>query len=130
MPALYALFGGLLTRWMGFSPFVLGIAWVGVEFILSPLGFSRGLLGAAESETPALHWIACALGYVHVALLAALFNAWVVKILAGVRIPAGQAAPTFRRCRRPGFAFPSQFIFSSLLLIEGTRPRGPPLGAS
>ncbi len=30
-PAAYACLGAILTRWIGFSPFVLGVGWVGVD---------------------------------------------------------------------------------------------------
>ncbi len=129
LPAIYAYLGALLTRWIGFSPFVLGIGWIGVELGLTPLGLGEGLLGTTQSETTLLHWIASALGYVHVALLAALFNAYLVTLLSHVRIRVSQGARVFGRRRLATLLIPQEVLDTSLQFIEATRPRGPPISA-
>ena len=126
LPAIYAYLGARLTRWIGFSPFVLGVGWIGVELGLAPLGLGEGLLGTTQSETTLLHWIASALGYVHVALLAALFNAYLVMLLSRVRVQVSSPRRVFgvRHIRR--LLLPQDVSHPSLLFIEAIRPRGPP----
>ncbi|MGD2109541.1 MAG: hypothetical protein PVI86_09135 [Phycisphaerae bacterium] len=127
VPALYGFAGAMLTRWIGFSPFVLGVGWVGVEFALAPLGLSTGLLGASESETNTLHWLANVLGYVHVALLAALVNAWLVTLLACVPVRVTRPRPAFGRRHFRRVVFPQDVSIPSLLVGAATGPRGPPI---
>jgi len=127
VPALYGYLGARLTRWIGFSPFVLGVGWVGVEFALAPLGLRAGVLGVAESDASLLHWAATALGYVHVALIAALVNAYLVSILSHVRVRVPQACRALGRRYRRTLLLPQEVLNSSLLFIKVTRPRGPPM---
>jgi len=122
--------GARLTRWIGFSPFVLGVGWVGVEFALAPLGLNAGLLGVSESETSLLHWAATALGYVHVALIAALVNAYLVSILSCVRIRVTRPRSAFGGCYIRTLLLPQEVLNRSLRYIETTRPRGPPILAT
>jgi len=127
LPCAYAYLGARLTRRFGFSPFVLGVGWVFVEMGLTPLGLSRGLLGGLETGTPLLHSVASALGYVHVALLAAWFCGLLVTLLEELRVP--DAASQFERAC-------AEFVTSLLSprdvhcpshSIDALRPRGPPL---
>ena len=129
VPAIYSYLGARLTRWIDFSPFVLGVGWVGVEFGLAPLGLANGLLGVTQSDATVLHWIASALGYVHVALLAALFNAYLVTILGRVRVPVSKPRTVFGTRRFGTLLLPQAVLSTSLLFIEATRPRGPPVAA-
>lgn len=45
IPAAYAAGGAWLTRRIGFSPFVLGYTWMGVELALAPAGLCTGRAG-------------------------------------------------------------------------------------
>ncbi|MDO8631472.1 MAG: hypothetical protein Q7R41_13375, partial [Phycisphaerales bacterium] len=60
-PAVYAWLGARLTRWIGFSPFVIAVGWMGVGLALSPLGFNAGIAGASPNDAGMLHWVAHAL---------------------------------------------------------------------
>ena len=55
IPAIYACLGSKLTRWIGFSPFVLGVGWMGVELAFRPLGLQHGLLGGVQGGGLRLH---------------------------------------------------------------------------
>ena len=93
---LYAYFGGLLIRWVGFSPMLLALGWILVELTLKPLGLRQGLLAGSQSTNGFLHWISCLLGYAFAAMLVASANAWLALLLSSARlrlplpaIPAG-----------------------------------------
>jgi hypothetical protein len=49
---LYAYFGVILTRWVGFSPILLAMGWFLVEIALTPLGLNQGLLAGTQGTTP------------------------------------------------------------------------------
>ena len=49
-PAAYACLGSRLTRWIGYSPFVLGVGWMGVELVFDGMGLSSGLWISIQSE--------------------------------------------------------------------------------
>jgi hypothetical protein len=83
---LYAYSGGLLTRWVGFSPMLLALSWILVELTLKPLGLRQGLLAGTQSTNGFLHWISCLLGYAFVAMIVAGANAWLVLLLSSARL--------------------------------------------
>ncbi|MHC4356170.1 MAG: hypothetical protein ACYTE3_17110 [Planctomycetota bacterium] len=83
---LYAYFGGLLTRWVGFSPMLLALGWILVELTLKPLGLRQGLLAGTQGADGFLHWISCLLGYASVASLVVGVNAWLVLLISSARL--------------------------------------------
>lgn len=123
---LYAYFGVLLTRWVGFSPMLLALGWILVELTLKPLGLRQGLLAGTQSADGFLHRISCLLGYAFVALLVVGVNAWLVLLLSSARLrpvlpslPAG--LPNAERC------FLSQtFLRPQFLPLCEVYPRPPP----
>lgn len=123
---LYAYFGGLLTRWIGFSPMLLALGWIVVELTLKPLGLRQGLLAGTQSTNGFLHWISCLLGYAFVALLVAGANAWLVLLLSNARlrippptIPA--ELPNAERCR-----LSQTYMHLQFLPLCELYPRPPP----
>ena len=127
VPGIYAYLGARLTRWIGFNPFVLGVAWMGVELALGPAGLRTGLLAAAHEDGTFVHWVSEALGYVLVGFLVALVNASLVSVLSAAcwtvlparhRVPSGDV----------GASLPPQTFFSHpLLAIRASQPRAPPM---
>ncbi|MCP4613150.1 MAG: hypothetical protein GY845_31045 [Planctomycetes bacterium] len=123
---LYAYFGVVLTRLVGFSPILLALGWILVELTLTPLGLNQGLLAGTQSANGFLHWISCLLGYAFVALIVAGVNAWLVLLLSSARlrfppptIPSG--LPNAGQC------FLSQnFVYIQLLSLCEVYPRPPP----
>ena len=123
---LYTYFGGLLTRWIGFSPMLLALGWIVVELTLKPLGLRQGLLAGTQSTNGFLHWISCLLGYAFVALLVAGVNAWLVLLLSSARLravlpglPAG--LPNAERC-----LFSQTVFHPKFLPLSEVYPRPPP----
>ena len=123
---LYAYFGVLLRRWIGFSPMLLGLGWILVELTLKPLGLRQGVLAGTQSANGFLHWISCLLGYAFVALLVAGVNAWLVLLISNARlrfppptIPAG--LPNAGR-----FPFLQTFVHLQFLSLCELYPRPPP----
>jgi len=123
---LYAYFGGLLTRWVGFSPMLLALGWIVVELTLKPLGLRQGLLAGTQSTNGFLHWISCLLGYAFVALIVAGINAWLVMLISSARlrlppptIPAGLSYAG--RC-----PLSQTFVLLQFLPLCEVYPRPPP----
>ena len=125
-PAAYACGGAWLTRRIGFSPFVLGVAWMGVELALGPAGLRPGVVEGTGLGGAVLDQMARALGYVFVAFLVAYANAVLVAVLSGVCEPAPHpvrpaAVELFRR------SFDPQWVPALLLYaIAPSGPRAPP----
>lgn len=123
---LYAYFGGLLTRWIGFSPMLLALGWIVVELTLKPLGLRQGLLAGTQNADGFLHWINCLLGYTFVASLVVGVNAWLVLLISSARLrpilpslPAG--LPNAGRC-----ALSQTFVHLQSFSLCKLYPRPPP----
>jgi len=63
-PAVYSALGALLTRWIGFSPFVLAVGWLGVEFAFALFGTWTRLFETTIGHGCWGQHIQMALGYV------------------------------------------------------------------
>ena len=126
LPAIYTFLGAALTRWMGFSPFVLGVGWMGVELVLAPLGLHYGLLSASQGDTALMHYVGRALGYVLVAFLVAWVNATLVAVFARVRLRLPR--PFRITTSGNGVLFlRSQIVGGlSLVTLRPSHPRAPP----
>ena len=126
IPAIYTLLGAGLTRWMGFSPFVLGVGWMGVELALAPLGLHSGLLAGTQDHTALMNYIGRALGYVLVAFLVAYVNAALVAVLARVRLRLPR--PFRITTSGNGVLFLRSQIIGclSLVSLQPSHPRAPP----
>ena len=127
IPALYTLLGAGLTRWIGFSPFVLGVGWMGVELALAPLGLHSGLLAGTQDQTALMDYIGRALGYVLVGFLVAYVNAALVAVLGHVRLSVPRFVPTTASpdCGR---SLISQILGClSLFALQPSHPRAPPV---
>lgn len=126
IPAIYAFAASALTRWIGFSPFVLGVGWMGVELALAPLGLHNGLLSATQGDTVVMGYVGRALGYVLVAFLVAYVNAALVAVFARVRL----RLPCPFRITTPGngvlFSRPQIVGCLSLVTVQPSHPRAPP----
>ena len=83
----YAYVGARLTRWIGFSPYLLGIGWILVELALHPLGLRYGLLAGTQGDGIFVNAVGGLLGYVFVAFVVAYANAWLLAILSKLRLP-------------------------------------------
>lgn len=126
VPAVYAYLGSLLTRWIGYSPFVLGFGWMGVEFAFIPAGLDRGLLGAISGDGAAIAWIGNSFGYVLVAFLVALVNASLVSVLSGVRLPAASRRYRTSRAGNGARLLPQTHFCFSRFSLHPSQPRAPP----
>jgi len=126
VPAVYAYLCARLSRWIGFDPFVLAVAWMGVELSFARLGLRQGLLAATQSEGTFWAWMGHGLGYVLVAFVVAAVNASLISVLSAVRLrvprPAGQVS-----LPNPGASHsPLAFFRPSLFAFHPSQPRAPP----
>jgi len=126
IPAAYALLASWVTRRIGFSPFVLGVSWMGVELALRPLGLHHGLLAATQGDSTLMQWAGGALGYVLVAFVVALGNAVLLLLLS--RVPVGVASSGYLPGSSKGGTrlVPQTFSCFPLFAIPVSRPRAPP----
>jgi apolipoprotein N-acyltransferase len=130
LPAVPALYTGLcawLTRRIGFNPFVLGVAWMGVELALAPMGVRTGLVAVAEGGGTLIHWIGGLLGYVLIAFLVALVNASLVSLLSSVHLRIPQLAYRIPSSDFGASIAPRSIVCLSLFATCPSRPRAPPL---
>lgn len=99
-PALFAAAASALTRWIGFSPLILAVGWLGVELVASPLVPPPTVPAWLAVQHPIFETVARALGYAFVALLAAYINGWIVEGLT--RLPRYRSDPRrfFARARQ------------------------------
>ncbi|MEE8143697.1 MAG: hypothetical protein V3T77_11395 [Planctomycetota bacterium] len=95
VPGTYAGLGALLTRKIGFCPFILAVGWILVELGLQPLGLHSGLLAAAPVESPFFQTLGGLLGYAYVAFFVVLVNASIIVILSKARLQLPMLAAWF-----------------------------------
>ena len=126
IPAFYTGAGAWLTRRIGFSPFVLGVAWMGVEVACEPLGLRSGLLAGAWSDGIVLHWVGSALGYVLAAFVVAYVSAWLLSAVTRVRIVIPPPRPAAESRENGTLLVPQTFSCFPLLAIPPSQPRAPP----
>ena len=126
IPAAYAYLAARVTRWIGFSPFVLGVGWMGVELALAPLGLHSGLLAGTQDQTALMDYMGRALGYVLVAFLVAYVNAALVAVFARVRLRLPR--PFRITTSGNGVLFLRSQIVGrlSLVALQPSHPRAPP----
>lgn len=126
VPAIYAFLGALLTRWIGFSPFVLGVSWMVVELALSTLGLHEGLLAGTPGDATLVQWLGGALGYVLVAFVVAFINALLFVALSA----ACKSLSSSRHVPGPADSdtvLQSQtFTCFPLFAVPISQPRAPP----
>lgn len=127
VPAVYACLGAGLTRRIGFSPFVLGVGWMGVELAVHPAGLRLGLLAAGtQSDVGLLQWVAHALGYALVAFAVAYVNALVLEVLAPVLIGVPRSLPYVECGDHHQPMRPQTSVFVPRFAPGPLQPRAPP----
>jgi apolipoprotein N-acyltransferase len=126
IPAAYMYLGAWLTRRVGFNPFVLGVAWMGVELALGPAGLRIGLLAGPAGEGTLLEWLGRAFGYVLIAFLIAVVNASLVSVLSGACLTLPQLSRWISLPDTGASILPRRFVFLPFLAVLPARPRAPP----
>lgn len=125
-PALYACFGALLTRRVGFSPYLMALGWVGVEFCLRPVGLEHGLLAGTQGDGMLIRVAGSFAGYFLVAFVVAYINASLLSVLHKV---TGSCTSLRRVSSASGLlgrliALEIPFVPSRVLCVS--QPRAPP----
>lgn len=123
----YAYFGARLTRQVGFSPYLLALAWMAVELAFWRLGGQCGLLGGLQGQGVLLHWASKFTGFVLLGFLAA----WVAARLTDVvcRLPIGAR----RKRPVPGVINVGRTLIGGdsfhlpLKMVDTWAPRAPPI---
>lgn len=128
VPACYTLLGSLLTRSrFGFSPLLLGMGWVGVEYALAPLSLRFGLLTGAFASGSFLHVVSGILGYGFIAFVIAYANGLLLSLLTDVRITV--PGPLYARVSADtgALVIPDVVAGCSIQGFPAARPRAPPV---
>jgi len=125
-PGAYSYVGSYLNRSIGFSPYLLGLGWIAVEFALRPLGLRHGLLAGAVGDGFALRMLGSFAGYVLVAFLVAYVNAAILAVLAKVRasIPSSRIIHLGGDVARFIQRFEIQIV--GYRFVPSAQPRAPP----
>lgn len=126
VPALYGFLAAHVTLRIGFSPLLLGLGWIGLEFALLPLGLRNGLLSGTQGNGAIISWVGAFAGTVVVAFIVAYVNAALFATLS--RVVSTACGRTVASGPIPG----SRLIFASkslrllsLIVLPG-QPRAPP----
>jgi apolipoprotein N-acyltransferase len=129
IPAAYAFVATRLTQRVGFSPLLLALGWMGVEFALRPVGLKHGLL--ASTQDGGVFWSAFGsfAGYVLVAFAVAYVNASLVSVLSQIpRIVGVDGGVVLRGAsgqRKPVVV--DEISVHLRDLLSRSQPRAPPL---
>lgn len=123
---LYAAGGAAMTRWIGFSPLVLAVGWVGVELVTGQLGLQLGLAAATQADGYLMTSVGRLLGYTLVAFTVAFVNAATVQAIHTLfrrfttSSPPLYAPPPQRRLQF------SDCCVCNRIQLKDSGPRGPP----
>lgn len=127
IPGLYAGLCSRITRRVGFSPLMLGLGWVAVEFALSPLSLHHGLLAGTVGDGLLVRLVGNLAGYVLVAFIVAYVTASLLSVLTRVYVAVATARMVATSgdsgAKTDAFELPIQL----LRLISRSRPRAPPI---
>lgn len=127
IPGVYGAIGAKITRQIGFSPLILALGWVGVEFALRPLAFEHGLLSGTQDDGLLFRLLGSLTGYALVAFLVAYVTASILSVLGDVCRWVRSEGPV-RVCGALLQRFEAVEPFLSVgCSISSWRPRGPPL---
>jgi len=127
IPALYAYLGARLTRWIGFSPFILAVGWMGVELASAPLGLRYSLLAETQGDGTLMTWVGQGLGYVFVGFIVAAVNASLVSVLSSVRLNAPQRGYSVSSRDQGALLLPQTPFCLALFALSPSQPRAPPV---
>lgn len=125
----YTGLGSALTRWIGFSPFVLGVGWMGVELAAVPLGFSGGLASGGLHETAWMDLGGRALGFVVLAFVVAYVNAALLSLAGRMTTSKGRMFSARKSSALPAIRSPKWIRVMISGWCDARRPRAPPPGA-
>jgi apolipoprotein N-acyltransferase len=125
-PALYASFGAMLTRRVGFSPYLMALGWVGVELCLRPAGLEHGLLAGTQGDGMLFRVAGSFAGYFLVAFFVAYINASLLSVLHKVTVSCANLRRISSAGGRMGrlLSLDAPFIPSRVLCVS--QPRAPP----
>ena len=125
-PAVYGFAGSWLTRRVGFSPFVLGVGWIGVELALQPLGFRYGILASTQGDCWFLQVVGDLFGYLLVSFAAALFTAWLVAFVLHLATALVAERPIPACCACCVTRLRERLVNLCERIAHSLRPRAPP----
>ncbi len=116
VPGTNAYLGSLLMRRIGFSPFVLAVGWIGLEFALRPLTLDNGQLGRTQGNGILIQRVGGLFGYVFVAFLIAYVNVPLLAVLSpsSFQMPSGKEGGA--ASASPELGSPSSHVVSEMYI--------------
>ncbi len=128
VPAIYVGLGSRLTRRIGFSPFVLAVGWIAVEFALTPLGLRHGLLAGTQGGGSLVQTVGGFLGYVFVAFIIAYASGMFVAAIGLLRALIVWFITAVDTLDPLGSVIPQSTRLVPIRVPGASRSRAPPLG--
>jgi apolipoprotein N-acyltransferase len=127
IPGAYCYFGAALTRRIGFSPYLLALGWIGVEFAIRPLGLRYGLLAGTQGDGFVVRVVGSFAGYALVAFLVAYFNASLFSVLHDVRVSPAIPRWAARSSEPSQRLIPADMLCYLARFLRILQPRAPPV---
>ena len=127
VPAVYAWAGALLTRWIGFSPFVIAVGWMGLEAALS----STVSLNHNEFvDRTWISWFGSMIAPLLVGFSVALINAVLLELAVCCHATAAGLLRLARSIPESIVAFLESFISPLLSVLSARHSRAPPFSTT
>lgn len=127
IPGLYAGLGAALTRRVGFSPYLMALGWVWVEFCLRPVGLEHGLLAGTQGNGVLIYAFGSFAGYLVVAFLVAYINASLLDVLHEVRACLSRPRPVAASSDAVRRVVIADAPFVASWVSRLSQPRAPPV---
>lgn len=126
VPAIYAFGAAMVTRRLGFNPFVVAFGWIGVEAAVAPLGLRQGLLSALQTDAALLGVVGNLFGYILVAFVVAFVSAVLMTLLQRIRVSITKPGFIVRAIQRQIVLLPQTHTHAADFPRSSMMPRAPP----
>lgn len=126
-PAFFAGVAAAITRRKGFHPFLLGLGWVGLELVFQPLGLKHGLIASTLGGGWFVATVGNLGGYILVAFVLALVNAWLLSLISSVRLPVASMRSIAIPRDYDHLLVVIEHLCKTTRLLSPAQPRAPPV---
>lgn len=130
LSATFAGLGALLSMWIGFTPFVLGVGWMLTQAAMSNLAPKVPLLHSRIGDSTWLEMVGGSLGYGAIAFLVGYVNAVLVAAVATLRLQCPRRSTVATSTNSIVDLSPQIVGCFTPFALQPSHPRAPPRGVS